>query len=168
MSEAEAKAEADAHYGKDVALERDPDVLDTWFSSALWPFSTLGWPEQDAGARERYYPTDVLVTGWDIMFFWVARMMMMGMHFMERGAVPHRLPARPGDATRRARRCRSPRATSSTPWSSIDKYGADALRFTMTSLAAARPARHAGSRRRGRRLAQLRHQALERRALLPR
>jgi valyl-tRNA synthetase len=75
------EAEARKHYGKDVALERDPDVLDTWFSSALWPFSTLGWPDAD-GALEKYYPTTVLVTGWDILFFWVARMMMMGMHFM--------------------------------------------------------------------------------------
>ena len=82
MSEAEAMAEARAHYGKDVALERDPDVLDTWFSSALWPFSTLGWPEETA-ALAKYYPTNVLVTGWDILFFWVARMMMMGMYFMK-------------------------------------------------------------------------------------
>ena len=96
LSEGEARAEARKHYGKDVALERDPDVLDTWFSSALWPFSTLGWPDADARARE-VLPDVVLVTGYDILFFWVARMMMMGMHFMERGAVPHRLPARAGD-----------------------------------------------------------------------
>src|SRR5690606_10441151 len=70
------------HYKKEVALERDPDVLDTWFSSALWPFSTLGWPDETPELK-RYYPTDVLVTGFDIIFFWVARMMMMGLHFME-------------------------------------------------------------------------------------
>ena len=82
LSEEEAKSEARVHYGKDVALERDPDVLDTWFSSALWPFSTLGWPEQTPELA-KYYPTSTLVTGWDILFFWVARMMMMGMHFMK-------------------------------------------------------------------------------------
>ncbi|OWY59459.1 valine--tRNA ligase, partial [cyanobacterium TDX16] len=68
QSEEEARAEAKAHYGKDVALERDPDVLDTWFSSALWPFSTLGWPGQTPELA-KYYPTSVLVTGWDILFF---------------------------------------------------------------------------------------------------
>ena len=70
---------------KDVALKRDEDVLDTWFSSALWPFSTLGWPDKTPELT-RYYPTSVLVTGFDIIFFWVARMMMMGLHFM--GEVP--------------------------------------------------------------------------------
>ena len=63
-------------------ITRDEDVLDTWFSSALWPFSTLGWPDQTPEVK-RYYPTNVLVTGWDIIFFWVARMMMMGLHFMK-------------------------------------------------------------------------------------
>jgi valyl-tRNA synthetase len=80
--EASAAEVARAHYGKDVALERDPDVLDTWFSSALWPFSTLGWPEQTKELA-RFYPTNALVTGFDIIFFWVARMMMMGLHFMK-------------------------------------------------------------------------------------
>ncbi|HRY07540.1 MAG TPA: valine--tRNA ligase [Hyphomicrobiaceae bacterium] len=80
--EAEAKAEARAKYGSDVALSRDEDVLDTWFSSALWPFSTLGWPDKTPELA-RYYPTTVLVTGFDIIFFWVARMMMMGMQFMK-------------------------------------------------------------------------------------
>src|SRR5258708_13064556 len=82
LSEAEARAEANRHYGKDVALKRDEDVLDTWFSSALWPFSTLGWPEQTSEVK-RYYPTDVLVTGFDIIFFWFARMMMIGLHFIK-------------------------------------------------------------------------------------
>src|SRR6185437_652326 len=84
-TEAEALAAAAKHYGREADLRRDPDVLDTWFSSALWPFSTLGWPERTR-ELQRYYPTDVLVTGFDIIFFWVARMMMMGCKFM--GAVP--------------------------------------------------------------------------------
>ncbi|HYG91526.1 MAG TPA: valine--tRNA ligase, partial [Azospirillum sp.] len=86
-TEEAARAAAEKHYGKAVELTRDPDVLDTWFSSALWPFSTLGWPDKTP-ELERYYPTDVLVTGFDIIFFWVARMMMMGLHFM--GDVPFR------------------------------------------------------------------------------
>ncbi|MDF2368429.1 valine--tRNA ligase, partial [Sneathiella sp.] len=81
-TEEEAVAAAKAHYGRDEELSRDNDVLDTWFSSALWPFSTLGWPDKTP-ELDRYYPTDVLVTGFDIIFFWVARMMMMGLHFME-------------------------------------------------------------------------------------
>ncbi|MEO1206465.1 MAG: valine--tRNA ligase [Pseudomonadota bacterium] len=80
--EAEAAELANAHYGKQVDLSRDPDVLDTWFSSALWPFSTLGWPEETPELA-RYYPTSALITGFDIIFFWVARMMMMGMHFQK-------------------------------------------------------------------------------------
>jgi valyl-tRNA synthetase len=80
--EAEAKATAEKHYKSAVELTRDEDVLDTWFSSALWPFSTLGWPEQTREV-ERFYPTSALVTGFDIIFFWVARMMMMGTHFMK-------------------------------------------------------------------------------------
>jgi len=79
---AKAEAAASAHYGKPISLERDQDVLDTWFSSALWPFSTLGWPDATREVQ-RYYPTSTLVTGFDIIFFWVARMMMMGMHFMQ-------------------------------------------------------------------------------------
>jgi valyl-tRNA synthetase len=86
-TEGEAQLAARAHYGEEVELTRDPDVLDTWFSSALWPFSTLGWPEEVPEVA-RYYPGDVLVTGFDIIFFWVARMMMMGIHFM--GEVPFR------------------------------------------------------------------------------
>ena len=82
MTEEAAQAAAHAHYGEAVALTQDEDVLDTWFSSALWPFSTLGWPE-DTPELTRYYPTDVLVTGFDIIFFWVARMIMMTMHFIK-------------------------------------------------------------------------------------
>ncbi|MGY4454145.1 valyl-tRNA synthetase [Bradyrhizobium sp. i1.3.1] len=112
-----------AEQGREMALDRnkregfitrDEDVLDTWFSSALWPFSTLGWPE-DAPEVQRYYPTNALVTGFDIIFFWVARMMMMGLHFMKEGCRSRRSTSTPSSATRRAPRCRSRRATSSTP-----------------------------------------------------
>ena len=126
---------AKARYKKAVALSRDEDVLDTWFSSALWPFSTLGWPEKTR-ELERFYPTSTLVTGFDIIFFWVARMMMMGTALHGRGAVPRRLHPRPGPRRDRRRRCRSPRATSWTPWALIDEYGADALRFTLAAMAA--------------------------------
>jgi valyl-tRNA synthetase len=86
-TEAEAQAQARAQHGTDVTLRRDPDVLDTWFSSALWPYSTLGWPEPNADLK-RFYPGNVLVTGFDIIFFWVARMVMFGLKFM--GDVPFR------------------------------------------------------------------------------
>jgi valyl-tRNA synthetase len=86
-SEADAQAQARAKHGREVALKRDPDVLDTWFSSALWPYSTLGWPESNADLA-RFYPGNVLVTGFDIIFFWVARMVMFGLKFM--GDVPFR------------------------------------------------------------------------------
>ncbi|HEX2790590.1 MAG TPA: valine--tRNA ligase [Steroidobacteraceae bacterium] len=86
-SAAEAHAQARARHGREVALRQDDDVLDTWFSSGLWPFSTQGWPEQRP-ELERYYPTNVLVTGFDIIFFWVARMLMLGLKFM--GEVPFR------------------------------------------------------------------------------
>ena len=76
------------HRSPSVPLRQDDDVLDTWFSSALWPFSTLGWPEKNPRALQTYYPTSVLVTGFDIIFFWVARMLMMGMKFT--GEVPFR------------------------------------------------------------------------------
>ena len=87
-SEAEAAKQAEAKHGKPVTLRRDEDVLDTWFSSALWPFSTLGWPRQTAELKQ-FYPGNVLVTGFDIIFFWVARMIMFGMKFMD-GEVPFR------------------------------------------------------------------------------
>ena len=151
MSEDEAKAEATRHYGKEVALERDPDVLDTWFSSALWPFSTLGWPDQTT-ALAKYYPTSTLVTGWDILFFWVARMMMMGMHFMS--DVPFRTVYLHGLVTdEKGQKMSKSKGNAMDPLELIDKYGADALRFTMASLAANNagrlrlsPARVEGSR----------------------
>jgi valyl-tRNA synthetase len=82
-NEEEAKKDAKDFYNKDVELIRDPDVLDTWFSSGLWPFATLGWPEKTE-YLEKFYPTTVLVTGFDIIFFWVARMMMFGMEFLDK------------------------------------------------------------------------------------
>ncbi len=139
LSEEEAKAEAKAHYGKDVALERDPDVLDTWFSSALWPFSTLGWPDRTP-ELDKYYPTSVLVTGWDILFFWVARMMMMGQHFMK--DVPFRTVYLHGLVTdEKGQKMSKSKGNVIDPLELIDKYGADALRFTMTSLAASQAGR---------------------------
>jgi valyl-tRNA synthetase len=133
-TEEEAQQQAAAQYGEPVDLRRDPDVLDTWFSSALWPFSTLGWPDQ---TRElaRYYPTDVLVTGFDIIFFWVARMMMMGLHFM--GEVPFRtvyIHALVRDM--RGQKMSKSRGNIIDPLELIDRYGCDALRFTLAALAA--------------------------------
>ena len=131
-TEEEARAAARAHYGKEVALRRDEDVLDTWFSSALWPFSTLGWPER---TREltRYYPTDVLVTGFDIIFFWVARMMMMGLHFM--GDVPFRTVYIHGLVRdERGQKMSKSKGNVMDPLELIDAYGADALRFTICAL----------------------------------
>jgi valyl-tRNA synthetase len=134
LTEDEAKEEARKHYGKDVALERDPDVLDTWFSSALWPFSTLGWPDRTPELA-KYYPTSVLVTGWDILFFWVARMMMMGMQFMNE--VPFRTVYLHGLVTdEKGQKMSKSKGNAMDPLELIDKYGADALRFTMASLAA--------------------------------
>src|SRR5207245_253862 len=80
---AETEAEAQAEAGEGVALTRDPDVLDTWFSSALWPFATLGWPDNTDPTLGGRYPNDVLISGFDILFFWDARMMMQGMHFLK-------------------------------------------------------------------------------------
>src|SRR5690606_24500325 len=81
-SQAAAESAARKHYGRAVELRQDEDVLDTWFSSGLWPFSTLGWPEKTPELK-KFYPTSTLVTAHDIIFFWVARMMMLGIHFME-------------------------------------------------------------------------------------
>ncbi len=127
-SEAEAQARAPG-----ILLTQDPDVLDTWFSSALWPFSTLGWPEQTPDLA-RYYPGDVLVTGFDIIFFWVARMMMMGLHFM--GEAPFRtvyIHALVRDE--RGQKMSKSKGNVIDPLELIDAYGTDALRFTVASLA---------------------------------
>ena len=113
---------------------RDPDVLDTWFSSALWPFSTLGWPEPTKELK-RFYPTSVLVTGFDIIFFWVARMMMMGLHF------EHEVPFRDVYIHALVRDEKGAKMSKSKgnvidPLDLIDRYGADALRFTLAAMAA--------------------------------
>ncbi len=133
-TEADAKAQAKQHYGKDETLKRDEDVLDTWFSSALWPFSTLGWPDKTPELA-RYYPTDVLVTGFDIIFFWIARMMMMGMHFMDE--VPFRdvyIHALVRDE--KGQKMSKSKGNVIDPLELIDTYGADALRFTLAAMAA--------------------------------
>ena len=115
-------------------LEQDPDVLDTWFSSALWPFSTMGWPEKTETLK-KYYPTSVLVTAFDILFFWVARMIMMGQHFM--GEVPFRevyIHALVRDA--QGRKMSKSLGNGINPQDMIRKYGADSLRFTLAAFAA--------------------------------
>ena len=127
-----AKVAARAHYGSDVALSQDEDVLDTWFSSALWPFSTLGWPEATDDLR-RFYPTHTLVTGFDIIFFWVARMMMAGLHFQDE--VPFKrvfINALVRDAT--GAKMSKSKGNVMDPLELVDKYGADALRFTLTAM----------------------------------
>ena len=134
LSEAEARAQAQSHYGTETALRRDEDVLDTWFSSALWPFSTLGWPDQTPELA-RYYPTDTLVTGFDIIFFWVARMMMAGLHFMKE--VPfHTVYIHALVRDERGAKMSKSKGNVIDPLELIDEYGADALRFTLTALAA--------------------------------
>ncbi len=135
MSEEEALVAARSHYGTDqVTLTQDTDVLDTWFSSALWPFSTLGWPEKTPELA-RYYPTDVMVTGFDIIFFWVARMMMMGLHFME--DVPFRtvyIHALVRDE--KGQKMSKSKGNIIDPLEMVERYGADALRFTLVAMAA--------------------------------
>ena len=133
ISEEEAQAAADAHYGKTVELTRDGDVLDTWFSSALWPFSTLGWPDETPELAH-YYPTDVLVTGFDIIFFWVARMMMMGLHFMDE--VPFKkvyIHALVRDEA--GQKMSKSKGNIIDPLLLMEQFGTDALRFTLTALA---------------------------------
>jgi valyl-tRNA synthetase len=166
-SEDDAVADALAHYvkigeltaerGGDIAanpdqrarfareyVRRDEDVLDTWFSSALWPFSTLGWPDQTPELK-RFYPTSTLVTGFDIIFFWVARMMMMGLHFMQKER-----PDAPSDRwvpfrdvyihalvrDERGQKMSKSKGNVIDPLAVIDEYGADALRFTLAAMAA--------------------------------
>jgi valyl-tRNA synthetase len=116
-----------------IVLSRDPDVLDTWFSSALWPFSTLGWPEPTKEVA-RYYPTACLVTGFDIIFFWVARMMMQGIQFMK--DVPfHDVYIHGLVRDEKGRKMSKSIGNVIDPLEFIDKYGADALRFTLSALA---------------------------------
>ncbi|HEY6257015.1 MAG TPA: valine--tRNA ligase [Xanthobacteraceae bacterium] len=134
LSEPEAKAEAQRHYGKETVLKRDEDVLDTWFSSALWPFSTLGWPDETPELA-RFYPTDALVTGFDIIFFWVARMMMMGLHFMKEAPF-HTVYIHALVRDERGAKMSKSKGNVIDPLDLIDEYGADALRFTLAALAA--------------------------------
>ena len=139
MDADDVNIQATAHYGKNVTLTQDEDVLDTWFSSGLWPFSTLGWPENTAEVKrqiKRYYPSDVLVTGFDIIFFWVARMMMMSMHFMD-GEVPFKevyIHALVRDE--KGQKMSKSKGNVMDPLVLSDKYGADALRFTLAAMAA--------------------------------
>ncbi len=132
LTEADALAQAAAHYGQATTLAQDEDVLDTWFSSGLWPFSTLGWPDR-TDMLARHYPSDVLVTGFDIIFFWVARMMMMGLHFM--GDVPFRTVVIHGLVRdERGQKMSKSKGNGIDPLSLIDEYGADAMRFAVCQL----------------------------------
>jgi valyl-tRNA synthetase len=133
-TEAAAVAAAQAHYGAPAELTRDPDVLDTWFSSALWPFSTMGWPDETPELKA-YYPNSVLVTGFDIIFFWVARMMMMGLYAMKE--VPFRdvyIHALVRDE--KGQKMSKSKGNVIDPIELVDAYGADALRFTLAAMAA--------------------------------
>ena len=133
-NETTAAAKAEAYYGKKTGLTRDEDVLDTWFSSALWPFSTLGWP-QETPELARHYKTDVLVTGFDIIFFWVARMMMMGLYFKQE--VPfHTVYIHALVRDEQGAKMSKSKGNVIDPLEICDKYGADALRFTLTAMAA--------------------------------
>ncbi len=130
----EAKEFSKKNYGEDVVLTREKDVLDTWFSSALWPFSTLGWPEETIELKN-YYPTSTLVTGFDIIFFWVARMMMMGLYFTEQ--IPFKevyVHALVRDE--KGQKMSKSKGNVIDPIVLMDKYGADSLRMTLCSMAA--------------------------------
>ena len=141
---------------------RDEDVLDTWFSSALWPFSTLGWPDATS-ELERFYPTSTLVTAPDIIFFWVARMMMMGIHFLKevpfKDVYIHRLVR-----DEKGAKMSKSKGNVVDPLGIIDEYGADALRFTL-ARAAAQGHDISLSSQKGRIQPQFRNQAVERRAV---
>jgi valyl-tRNA synthetase len=133
-TEAEAQDAANAHYGKPVALTRDPDVLDTWFSSGLWPYSTLGWPD-DTSELKRHYPGDVLVTMFDIIFFWVARMMMFGVN--AQGAAPfHTVVIHARVVDERGQKMSKTRGNVVDPLTLIDQFGTDAVRFALAMAAA--------------------------------
>jgi len=129
----EVKIQAFNKYGTNIELKQDPDVLDTWFSSGLWPFSTLGWPE-NSKELSKYYPGDILVTGFDIIFFWVARMMMLGIHFM------HKSPFKEVYVHALVRDSKGNKMSKSkgnvvNPLVLMDEYGADTIRFSLTALA---------------------------------
>ena len=133
-TEREALEDAKKHYGVSTPLIQDDDVLDTWFSSALWSFSTLGWPQMTS-TLSKYYPTNVLVTGFDIIFFWVARMMMMGLHFCK--DIPFNtvyIHALVRDA--QGQKMSKSKGNVLDPLEIIERYGADSLRFTLAAMAA--------------------------------
>ena len=131
-NEEEANAAAAKHYGKEVELTRETDVLDTWFSSGLWAFSTMGWPDETEFLKT-FYPTSVLVTGFDIIFFWVARMMMMSMYMMKR--VPFKKCYIHGLVRdEQGRKMSKSKGNTVDPMETIEKYGADALRFFMAAM----------------------------------
>ena len=133
-TEKEANKIAKKYYKKNVKLNRDEDVLDTWFSSALWPFATLGWPKKTYELK-RFYPTSVLVTGFDIIFFWVARMMMMGNHLIKK--VPFsKIYVHALVRDEKGQKMSKSKGNVIDPLDIINKYGADALRFTLISMAA--------------------------------
>ena len=133
MNEDDAKKDAKKYYKKDVSLIRDSDVLDTWFSSGLWPFATLGWPNNNEYLK-KFYPTSVLVTGFDIIFFWVARMIMFGMEFMKKEPFKdiyvHALVR-----DEKGQKMSKSKGNVIDPLELIEKYSADALRFTLLSMA---------------------------------
>ena len=133
-TEAEAQAEADKHFGASTKLTQDEDVLDTWFSSAMWPFATQGWPDKTDDLA-KYYPNATLVTGFDIIFFWVARMMMDGIYFMDevpfKNVYIHALVRDEHGA-----KMSKSKGNVIDPLDYIDRFGADALRFTLTSMEA--------------------------------
>jgi len=130
----EANKIAKKYYKKNVELRRDEDVLDTWFSSALWPFATLGWPKKTYELK-RFYPTSVLVTGFDIIFFWVARMMMLGSYFMGKTPFQH-VYIHPLIRDEKGQKMSKSKGNVIDPLDIINKYGADSLRFTLISMAA--------------------------------
>ena len=132
LSIEDAKLLANKHYGKDVELNQDEDVLDTWFSSALWTFSTLDWPNKTY-ELERFYPGNVLVTGFDIIFFWVARMMMMGSHFMNETPFKD-IYIHPLIRDEKGQKMSKSKGNIIDPLVLLDKYGADTLRFSLTAL----------------------------------
>jgi valyl-tRNA synthetase len=127
----EAHAQAREHYGRDVELRQDDDVLDTWFSSGLWPFSTLGWPDDTEDMR-RFYPTSVMETGYDILFFWVAKMMMLGIHLT--GKEPfHTVYLHGLVRDEHGRKMSKSLGNQVDPLDLMDQYGTDALRFTFAT-----------------------------------
>ena len=128
----DAQNQANEYYGKTVELIQDEDVLDTWFSSALWTFSTLDWPD-NTYELQKFYPGNVLVTGFDIIFFWVARMMMMGSYFMKKTPFEH-VYIHPLIRDEKGQKMSKSKGNIIDPLDLLDKYGADTLRFTLTAL----------------------------------